>query len=108
VATPPAIPPPVAVAPPPAPEPQEEILVKRVVSREGIVKRSVSIQAPTYFTLAALDTGKTINYVYSPTNSNVVLKDYFGQRVIVTGEELLDERWPNTPVITVETIEAVP
>lgn len=114
VVTPPAAtPPPVVVAPPPstpgpAPEPREEILVKRVVSREGIVKRSVSIQAPTYFVLAALDTGKTINYVYSSTNSNVVLKDYFDQRVIVTGEELLDERWPNTPVITVDTIEAVP
>ena len=109
VAPPATTPPDVAVAPPPVvPEPQEEILVKRVVSREGIVKRSVSIQAPTYFTLAAIDTGKTINYVYSPTNSNVVLKDYFGQRVVVTGEELLDERWPNTPVITVDTIEAVP
>jgi hypothetical protein len=78
------------------------------VSREGVVKRSVSVQAPTVFTLAALDTGRTINYVYSATNSNVVLKDFFGQRVIVTGEELLDERWPNTPVITVDTIEAVP
>ena len=108
VAPPVATPPVLAVTPTPAPEPQEEVLVKRVVSREGIVKRSVSIQAPTVFTLAALDTGKTINYVYSSTNSNVVLKDYFGQRVIVTGEELLDERWPNTPVITVDTIEAVP
>ncbi|MEY2409205.1 MAG: hypothetical protein QOF48_1875, partial [Verrucomicrobiota bacterium] len=25
---------------------------------------------------------------------------------IVTGEESLDERWPNTPVIDVETIQA--
>src|SRR5207245_2045792 len=90
----------------PAPPP-EEILVKRVVSREGIVKRSVSIQAPTYFALESLDTGKTINYLYSPV-TNLVLKDFRGKRIVVTGEEMLDERWPNTPVINVETLQAVP
>jgi hypothetical protein len=37
-----------------------------------------------------------------------VLHDFFGKRVIVTGEEELDERWPNTPVITVDTIKTVP
>src|SRR5438067_1821112 len=60
----PAVPPPAAVTTPPepaAPAPApEEILVKRVVSREGFVKRSVSIQSPTYFALQSLDTGKTI------------------------------------------------
>ena len=30
------------------------------------------------------------------------------QRVRVTGEEILDERWPNTPVIHIDAIEAVP
>ena len=37
-----------------------------------------------------------------------MLKDYRGQRIVVTGEEVLDERWPNTPVIEIEKIETVP
>lgn len=90
-----------------APPPVEEVLVKRVVSREGIVKRSVSIQAPTYFTLASLDTGRTINYLYS-SSTNLVLKDFQGKRILVTGEEMLDERWPNTPVISVDSLQTTP
>ena|SRR5437588_278283 len=93
---------PAAATPPP-----EEIMVKRVVSREGVVKRSVSIQAPTYFTLASLDTGKTINYLFSPS-TNLMIKDFTGKRIVVTGEEMLDERWPNTPVINVDTLQASP
>lgn len=99
----------VVTPPPPATPapPVEEILVKRVVSREGIVKRTVSIQAPTYFALQSLDTGKMINYLFSPS-TNVLIKDYMGKRIVVTGEEVLDERWPNTPVINVDTLQAVP
>ena len=101
-------PPPTATTPAvPTGPPPEEILVKRVVSREGIVKRSVSIQAPTYFSLQSLDTGKTINYLYSPA-TNLVLKDFSGKRIVVTGEEMLDERWPNTPVINVDSLQPVP
>jgi uncharacterized protein YgiM (DUF1202 family) len=109
VATPPATAtPPVETATPaptPAAAPAEEILVKRIVTREGIVQRSVSIQAPTHFILESLDTKKAINYLFT---TNVALKDYFGQRILVTGEEMLDERWPNTPVIEVDKIETVP
>lgn len=36
------------------------------------------------------------------------MKPFQFQRVIVTGEEILDERWPNTPVINIDSIEAVP
>ncbi len=87
--------------------PVEEEMSKRIVTREGIVKRSVSIQAPTYFVLESKDTGRTINYLHSPA-SNFMLRDYEGQRILVTGEELLDERWPNTPVINVEELKAMP
>jgi hypothetical protein len=83
-----------------APEP-----IKRIVRREGIVRRSVSIQAPSYFVLESLQNRKTINYLHS---TNVVLQDYYGARIAVTGEELLDERWPNMPVIRIDSIEAVP
>jgi uncharacterized protein YgiM (DUF1202 family) len=81
--------------------------VKRVVTREGIVVRSVSIQAPTYFVLENLSNHKTINYLYSPS-TNLVLKNVQGKRIIVTGEEMLDERWPNTPVIAIDKLETVP
>jgi len=116
---PPAAPAPVVTAPPvpaeivatPAPvtpePPVEEVPIKRVVTREGIVKGSASIQSPTYFVLRALDNNKTINYLHSPT-TNVTMKGLQFQRVIVTGEEILDERWPNTPVINIDSIEVVP
>lgn len=109
VVTPPPPPPTQTVVTPPPPEepPVEEPPIKRVVTREGIVKGSASIQAPSYFVLRSLDNNKTINYLYSP-DTNVVMKEYHLQRVLVTGEEILDERWPNTPVITIDTIQAVP
>jgi uncharacterized protein YgiM (DUF1202 family) len=104
--------PPVTTAPatatmPAAPLPSDEPLPKRVVTREGIVRGSASIQAPSYYVLRSLDNNKTINYLHSPT-TNIVLKEYQYQRVLVTGEELLDERWPHTPVIDIETIQTVP
>ena len=113
--TPPAVTPPPAITPSPAvtPAPAEQLpdapieKVRKIVSREGILKGSVSIQAPTYFALRSLDTGKTIDYVFSPS-TNVFLKEFKGQRIIVTGEELLDERWPNTPVIIVDSLQTVP
>lgn len=88
----------------PAP-PEEEIWVKRVVTREGVVKRSVSIQAPTYFVLESMDNKRVMNYIFSPS-TNLVLKDFQGQRVLVNGEESLDERW-RTPVLTVDTLRVV-
>jgi uncharacterized protein YgiM (DUF1202 family) len=116
-ATPPATtPPPVVTAPPvvtPAAAPAEDVAsapiekVKKVVSREGILKGSVSIQAPTYFELRSLDTGKTVDYVFSPS-TNLLLKEFKGKRIIVTGEELLDERWQNTPVIIIDSLQTVP
>jgi uncharacterized protein YgiM (DUF1202 family) len=128
-ATDPAVPPPTTAATTPAPPvsdpaatpaittpeptpttpevPAEDPFTKRVVTREGIVERSVSIQAPSHFILQAIDTRKAINYLFSPS-TNVMLKDFYGQRILVTGEELLDERWPNTPVIHIEKIETVP
>ena len=96
---------PVVVTPPPPVV--DEPPLKRVVTREGIVKGSASIQAPTYFVLRSLDNNKTINYLFSP-NTNITVKSMQLQRVIVTGEEILDERWPNTPVINIDSIEVVP
>jgi hypothetical protein len=54
--------------------------------------------------LISADTGKTINYLYT-TSNELDLRRYKGLRVVVTGEEALDERWPNTPLITIQRIQ---
>jgi SH3-like domain-containing protein len=96
---------PAPVAPPVAP-PDEGPAVPRVVEREGIVRGTVSIQAPTHFELESLDTHKVIDYLHT-TSTNLLLRRYRGMTVLVSGEEGLDERWPNTPVITVQRIQVV-
>ena len=93
----------VPVITPPEPEP----LVKRVVTREGLLKGMTSIQAPSYYELRSLDNNRLIEYIWTPT-TNIALKPFKGKKVVVTGEELLDERWPNTPVITVDSIDLAP
>lgn len=92
-----------ADAPPP---PAEEPLPPRVVSHEGVVKDTVSIQAPTRFALVSPETGRTINYLYT-TSTNLDLVRYKGLHIIVTGEEGLDRRWRNTPIITIQRIQVL-
>jgi len=110
---PPAVPPtPAPATPAPAPavvEPGpvvEEPVAPRVIQHEGIVKGTRSIQSPTKFELVNPDTGKTINYLYT-TSTNLDLRRYKGLHIVVTGEEGLDERWMNTPVITIQRIQVV-
>lgn len=93
--------PPIEVTPPPA---EEEKPPKRIVTREGIVRHSFNVQTPSYFELESTDTKKVINYLYSP-QPDFSLKEYIGQLVTVTGEEYIDKRWPNTPVIKIESLE---
>ena len=90
---------------PPAPAVEEPPL-PRIVSHEGIVRYTFSIQAPTRFELVSPDNHKTINYLYTPT-TNLDLNRYKGMDIIVTGEEGLDERWKNTPVITIQDIKVL-
>lgn len=99
-----------ATTPAPAPTPETNApieTVRKIVNREGILKGSVSIQAPAYYELRSLDTHKAIDYVFSPS-TNLVLKEFKGLRVIVTGEEVLDERWQHTPVLIVDSVQPVP
>ena len=84
----------------------EEPPPRRIVQREGIVRGTVSIQAPTSFELASPQNGRTINYLYS-NSSDLDLRRYKGLRIVVTGEESLDERWRNTPVITIQKIQVI-
>ena len=111
--TPPVVNPVIPVVTPPAtialetnPPPAVE-LVKRTVTREGFLRASRSIQAPSYFELRNIVNNRLMDYIWSP-NTNIMLATFKGRRVVVSGEELLDERWPDTPVITVETIGDAP
>ncbi|MEY2429333.1 MAG: hypothetical protein QOJ40_2218 [Verrucomicrobiota bacterium] len=90
----------------PEPAAVEEPPAKRIVEREGIVRGTISIQAPTKFELVSPDNHRTINYLYT-TSVNLDLRRYKGLRIIVTGEEGLDERWRNTPVITIQRIQVI-
>ena len=92
-------------APVPAPV-APEMPTERIVSREGSVGDTASIQAPTYFQLESLDDGKVIDYLYT-TSPNLVLEHWRGKKVLVQGIESLDERWPSTPVLTIEKIQIV-
>lgn len=119
---------PIVTTPPPAPEPvpapvvtptviiQTNIVVvadtneppplPRVVTHEGSVRTSVSIVAPTYFELYDPADNKAINYLYS-TTTNLNLARYNGLHISVTGEEGLDARWKDTPVLTVQKIYVI-
>jgi hypothetical protein len=80
---------------------------KRIVRREGIVRSTKSIQAPTYFELVSAETRKVINYLHVE-DVGLSIKDFKGKKIIVTGEESIDARWPKTPLIEIETLELAP
>lgn len=78
----------------------------RVVSHQGIVRPSVSPVAPTYYELYDPQTGLAINYLYAPTTA-LDMSRYNGSEIIVTGEEGMHDRWPQTPVLTIQKIYVV-
>ncbi|HYG22772.1 MAG TPA: SH3 domain-containing protein [Verrucomicrobiae bacterium] len=84
----------------------EEALPPRIVQREGIVRSTLSIQAPTDFELVSTETYRAINYLFT-SSPNLDLRRYKGLRILVTGEEGLDERWKNTPVLTIQQIRVL-
>ena len=80
---------------------------KRIVRREGIVRATRSIQAPTYFELVHPETKKVINYLHTD-EPTLKLKDFRGKKIVTTGEEGIDPRWPNIPLIEIQTLELAP
>jgi hypothetical protein len=97
---------PVLVLPPPTLAPDDTNLPPpppRIVTHEGSVRPSVSLVAPTYFELYDPAGNKAINYLYSPT-TNLNLSRYNGMHITVTGEEGMDARWKDTPVLTIQKI----
>lgn len=90
----------------PAPPAPELPPPPRVVQHEGIVRGTFSIQAPTKFELISPETGQPIDYLYT-TSPELDLRRYKGLRIVVTGEESLEERWGNTPVLTIQKIQVL-
>jgi hypothetical protein len=74
---------------------------RRIVVREGILRRDFHINTPGYFQLVDKYHERLINYLYV-SNPELDLSPFVGSIVIVRGEEYLDERWKRTPVIEVE------
>ena len=129
--TPAPVTPPVPVTPPPAPEtaaatpatppallpsptlaPEETDTnlpppPPRIVTHEGSVRHSVSLVAPTDYELFDPVNNKAINYLHT-TSTNLNLGRYNGMHITVTGEEGMDVRWADTPVLTILKILVVP
>jgi hypothetical protein len=90
----------IVTTPPPAP-PQPTV---RIVQHEGVIGPVGSIIAPTQFKLYDPDTKMDIDFLY-PTSPDQDLHKLVDCRVIVSGEEGVDARWPNTPVIAIQNIQ---
>jgi uncharacterized protein YgiM (DUF1202 family) len=103
-----------APAPTPVPEPQTMATAPseptappvRIVSHEGVVRSVGSIAAPTKYELYDPATGVNINYLYT-TSTTLDLSRYVNMRIIVTGEEGLDARWKDTPLINIQSIQVI-
>jgi hypothetical protein len=78
----------------------------RIVTREGFVHKSHNIQSPTDYELHDITSGAITEYLQPQGQQN--FKIYVGTRVSVTGPEVIDQRWPRTPVLQVQTVELMP
>lgn len=85
---------------------EEEPPPPRIVEREGIVLPTASIQAPTVYGLYNPDNRRLIEYLHNPS-PHLDLSRYKGLRIVVTGEEAMDRRWKNTPVLTLQRIQVI-
>lgn len=88
-------------APPPPPQP-----TVRIVSHEGIVGSAGSLVAPTDYKLYDANTKSDIDFLY-PISKDLDLSRLVDADVIVTGEEGIDQRWPNTPIMAIQSIQVV-
>ncbi len=104
---PPATPTTVPEQQPPATQPAVQAPpVDRTVSHEGVVGPVTSPVAPTKYMLYDPDTYQTIDYLYS-TAPDLDLGRYVNMRIIVTGVEGIDPRWPSSPLIAIQSIQVV-
>ncbi len=76
----------------------------RIVTREGYVRRTLEIQAPSGYVLEHIESGKKINYLLLD-HPTLKLNWFIGKRVLVSGQEAIDARHANTPVLKVKTLK---
>jgi SH3-like domain-containing protein len=106
-------------APTPVAEPQQPVVAQqptapaeptappvRIVSHEGVVRAVGSPVAPTKYELYDPATNVNIDYLYT-TSPTLDLSRYVNMRIIVTGEEGLDARWKDTPIINIQSIQVI-
>jgi hypothetical protein len=79
----------------------------RVVTREGFVRKALNVQAPTDYELRDV-TSKTVIEYLQPDAQDKTFNNYTGARVLVTGSEWLDPRWPKTPILRIQTVDRAP
>ncbi|HEY1171395.1 MAG TPA: SH3 domain-containing protein [Verrucomicrobiae bacterium] len=117
VATPPPVKPqldPVTIPiPAPAPAVESPVVVEpappqvRIITREGVVRTSLSVQAPSGYRLADPERRTvTVNYLYAG-DTGLDLKQFLGRKIRVSGSESVDPRWPNMPLIEIKTLEPI-
>ncbi len=79
----------------------------RSVIREGLVKGTLSARAPTAQALVSSRNKRVMNFLWAPKYQKG-LRKLIGRRVIIQGREILDRRWPKTPVLYIEKIRLYP
>ena len=80
--------------------------LERVITREGILRRVYNVGAPEDFELQIPHSGEVIDFIQPQEKQN--LKAYIGHDVFITGVEVLDPRWPRTPILKVRKLEPAP
>lgn len=80
----------------------------RIVTREGYVHLVLSVQAPASFELHDVETDTLIEFLQPAPSANINLRPFVGARVSVTGPELVEKRWPRTPILQVQSIGLIP
>ena len=81
-------------------------MTPRIVTREGYVHKAYNIQAPADFELHESKTDRLIDYLQQPAALNFNI--YIGTHISVTGPEMIDQRWPRTPVLQVQSVSLIP
>jgi len=93
--------------PDPSTSEEPQAPVKRIIQREGIVVRTLSIQAPTEYALKNAQSGEVVDYL-DVRGTALNMDHWRGFTVSVRGEEFIDRRWTNTPVLRVNYIMFAP
>ena len=101
----------VAKANPNLPPPSKPVVDKngapiRIVTREGIVHRTLSLSAPSRYVLEHLESGKTINFLITKHPAlEKQMEKLLGRRILVSGQEAMDARNQHTPVLIIKSLK---